>query len=343
MNSVPSAENPEHLFVGVDVGGTNVKLGVVDDRGHVVANTSFPTEQEKGPRYALDLACTHARQLLEQQGLDYAHVRWFGLGTPGPMDIPAGRILNPSNLPGWREFPVRQTLSEIADRPVTFANDAAAAAFGEYWIGGGAGSSSLVLFTLGTGVGGGIIVDDVSIDGAHSHGAEIGHVCIENGADARVCSCGMLGHLEAYASATAVVARTEDYLASGRESSLQGHPSLTPLVIADAASSGDSLADEIVMETAEYLADGIALLAHVIDPGVVLIGGAMNFGGLKTELGRRFLDRMQCRVRENTFAVVAQNLVIEFAQLGSGAGFVGAAGLARRDFWRSRQAVAEDR
>ena len=126
MNSVPPVEKPEHLFVGVDVGGTNVKLGVVDDRGQVVANTSFPTEQQKGPHYALDLACSQVRQLLEQQGLDYGCVRWLGLGTPGPMDISAGRILNPSNLPGWREFPVRQTLSEIADRPVTFANDAAA-------------------------------------------------------------------------------------------------------------------------------------------------------------------------------------------------------------------------
>ncbi|MCH2182914.1 MAG: ROK family protein [Mariniblastus sp.] len=340
MSPTVPAENPEDLFVGIDVGGTNVKLGVVDDQGRVIADTFFPTEQQKGPRYAIEMACSRVHQLLDECGLEYTRVRRLGLGTPGPMDIPAGLILNPSNLPGWRQFPVRQTLSEVADRPVTFANDAAAAAFGEYWVGAGAGFTSLVLFTLGTGVGGGIIVDDVSIDGAHSHGAEIGHVRIDSRAEARVCSCGMLGHLEAYASATAVVARTADYLAAGKESVLADQPSLTPLLIAEAASGGDSLALEVVMETADYLADGIACLAHVIDPGVVLIGGAMNFGGLKTELGRDFLARIKSGVRENTFAMVAENLVIEFAQLGSGAGFVGAAGLARRDFWRSQQGAS---
>ena len=337
MNPADPGENSEHLFVGIDVGGTNVKVGVVDDNGRVVANTSFPTEQQKGPDFAIELACSTVRELLLQHELDYSQVRSVGLGTPGPMDIPGGLILTPSNLPGWRNFPVRQTLAQAADRPVTFCNDAAAAAFGEYWVGGGRDFSSLVLFTLGTGVGGGIIVDDVSIDGAHSHGAEIGHVRIDSSDSARICSCGMSGHLEAYASATAVMVRTQERLAAGEDSILQGQPSPTPLMIANAASSGDTMAIEIVMETADYLSDGIACLAHVIDPGVVLIGGAMNFGGPHDDLGRKFLERIRINVRRDTFAMVAENLTIDFAHLGSGAGFVGAAGLARRDYWRSQK------
>ena len=342
MNTVGKTGESPLLFVGVDVGGTNVKVGIVDDAGEMVADTAFPTEQEKGPAYAIKKSHTVVSQLLEAGGLDYSQVGSVGLGTPGPMDIPNGLILNPSNLPGWRDFPVRQVLSEVMDRPVTFANDAAAAAFGEYWVGGGQNFPSIVLFTLGTGVGGGIIVDDVSIDGAHSHGAEIGHMRIDSSENARICSCGRAGCLEAYASATAVVARAEERLSSGSVSSLRSETDLTPLRIAEAASAGDSLAEGIVMETADYLGDGMACLAHVIDPGAMLIGGAMNFGGHHTPLGRRFLERVLSRVKRDTFPMVAENLVIDFASLGSRAGFVGAAGLARRDYWRSRHSNSND-
>ena len=345
MNPAESSEPGEGLFVGIDVGGTNVKIGLIDDSGKILGNTAFPTEQEKGPEFALAKACEMVQGLLVDAGLDYSRVLSFGLGTPGPMDIPAGLILTPANLPGWRNFPVRETLARLSQRPVTFANDAAAAAFGEYWVGSGKAYSSIVLVTLGTGVGGGIIVDDVSIDGAHSHGAEIGHMVIDSRDDARVCSCGMKGHLEAYASATAVVARTLDRLLEGAASELTEDLSLTPLMVAKAATNGDELARQIVMETADYLAAGLSSLAHVIDPGAILIGGAMNFGGSQDALGSEFLERVRARVRSHTFPMVAKNLTIEFASLGSGAGFVGAAGLGRRDFLRSHRhsAVASQR
>ena len=337
MNPTETIEPDQGLFVGVDVGGTNVKIGLIDDLGKIIGNTAFPTEQEKGPEFALAKACEMVKGLLAEAGLDYSQVLQLGLGTPGPMDIPAGLILTPANLPGWRNFPVRQTLAQLSERPVTFANDAAAAAFGEYWVGSGKAYSSIVLVTLGTGVGGGIIVDDISIDGAHSHGAEIGHMVIDSRDDARICSCGMKGHLEAYASATAVVARTKDRLSEGATSELKEEPSLTPLRVAQAATNGDELARQIVMETADYLAAGLASLAHVIDPGAILIGGAMNFGGSQDALGIEFLERVRARVRSHTFPMVAKNLTIDFASLGSGAGFVGAAGLGRRDYLRARR------
>jgi glucokinase len=321
------------LFAGVDVGGTNIKVGLVCDDGRIVAQSKFPTMADHEPSKSLEKARDSIGRLLESAGRSWDEVAAVGLGTPGPMDVAAGVVLTPTNLPAWRNFPVRDKLSEITKKPVTFANDAAAAAFGEYWIGSGRQYKSLVLITLGTGVGGGIIVNDFSIDGAHSHGAEIGHMTIDTSQDARTCPCGVVGHLEAYASATAVVARCQEALSRGASSLLSqkiGEASpLSALMISNAADEGDDLALQLVRETAHYLGRGIAALAHVIDPEAFILGGAMDFGGSCTPLGRKFLDSVIEETRKLVFPVLAERLIVRFAELGGDAGFVGAAGLAR--------------
>ena len=333
------------LFAGVDVGGTNIKVGIVDDSGQIIAQTKFPTEQQLGPQTALSRATSTITELVENAGRSMKEVGAVGLGTPGPMDIPDGMILTPTNLPAWRNFPVCDTLSEMTGLPVAFANDAAAASFGEYWIGTGRHAKSMILITLGTGVGGGIIVNDFSIDGSHSLGAEIGHMTVDFSESARLCSCGQRGHLEAYASATALVAIAEQQLAEGASSSLRDMISeaspLTALMISQAATAGDEFAHQLVMSTADWLARGIMILAHVIDPCMVLLGGAMNFGGDESPLGREFLDRIRVKIRNCTFPMIGDNLRIEFASLGSDAGYVGAAGLARRHYWTQQQRLTE--
>lgn len=343
MSSTPEIEIELPLFAGVDVGGTNVKVGIVDNRGSIVASTQFPTFQERGARYAIEQTRQVFDQLLAELPCDWSDVVAAGLGTPGPMDIPKGLILTPTNLPGWHNHPVRDELSNVLERPVSYTNDAAAAAFGEYWVGAGANFQSIVLLTLGTGVGGGIIIDDHSVDGANSHGAEIGHVLIDNTPEARICGCGQPGHLEAYASATAVVARGKALLGTNIPSVLRtqvGEASpLSALMIANAAAAGDQLACQIVDETAKYLGLGIANLAHTIDPALFLLGGAMDFGGSQTELGRKFLTGIINEVKKRTFKVIADNLKIEFAEMGSQAGFVGAAGLGRRDYYKQTAIV----
>ncbi len=328
------------LFVGVDVGGTNIKLGIVSDDGSVVSQTSFPTCQENGPAYAFDRTREHLEELIAEGKNDRKKIQAAGLGTPGSMDIPAGMILEPVNLPGWRNFPVRDHLSKILKLPVWYTNDANAAAFGEFWAGAGKQYSSMVFFTLGTGVGGGIIVDDRAIEGAHSVGAELGHVTIDSSETALVCSCGQRGHLEAYAGANAVVARCRAGLVEQPSSSLNGKEfdELTPLAISQAADAGDHFALALIRETAEYVAAGIALSAHVIDPEVFMIGGAMTFGGNETPVGRDFLGRMRQKAREMVFPVIAKDLKIEFASLGADAGFIGAAGIARFGFHRQNLA-----
>ncbi|MFK7769545.1 MAG: ROK family protein [Mariniblastus sp.] len=334
MSTNSDFEKP--IFAGVDVGGTNVKIGLVDNRGKVIADSKFPTQPNQTPEIASKESRIELEQLCKTAGFSWGDVVAAGLGTPGPMDIHKGVILTPTNLPGWHNFPIRDNLSQALGKPVTYANDAGAAAFGEYWVGGGQAFDSMVLLTLGTGVGGGIIVNDVSIDGAHSHGAEVGHITIDTSENARVCGCGQIGHLEAYASATAVVERTREAMGdldSSAQSILRkeiGEASpLSALMISNAASAGDEFANRMVSETAVYLGRGIAQLAHTIDPAAFMLGGAMNFGGNHSPLGQKFLAAVIAETRRLVFPVLGERLIVKFAELGSEAGFVGAAGLAR--------------
>ncbi len=328
------------IFVGVDVGGTNIKIGIVDDHGQTIADGKFPTHPGKSSRFAFEQAKRELDQLIATTSFTWSDVCAVGLGTPGPMDIRTGKILTPTNLSGWHHSPIRDELAEIVGKPVTLANDAGAAAFGEYWVGSGHHYDSLVLLTLGTGVGGGIIIEGVSIDGFHSHGAEVGHMTIDSCRRARMCGCGQPGHLEAYASATALVDRTREAMSvdtnhdsrSLLNDQISDDSPLSALMIAEAASAGDALAGKMIAETASYLGTGIALLAHIIDPAAFVLGGAMNFGGSSHPLGQKFIADVAAATRKLVFPVLAEKLIVEFAALGGSAGYVGAAGLARQEY-----------
>ncbi|MEK6236238.1 MAG: ROK family protein [Planctomycetales bacterium] len=317
----------------MDLGGTNIKTGVVDDLGRTVAWLSVPTQVPDGAEAAVKRMADSIRQALQQTQVSPDQVLGVGLGAPGTMDVPAGMLLKPLNLKGWDRFPIRDRLRELCGFPVTFANDANAAAYGEYWLGSGKDYPSLALFTLGTGVGGGVILGDSAIDGQNSHGAELGHLTINYDDDARQCSCGQFGHVESYAGATAVIARAQNALNAGRESSLQNDladgAELTPKLLAGHAENGDELSLEIILETARCLALGIVDVMHVIDPAAVIIGGAMTFGRDQTHVGRRFLARVKEVVLQRTFPVLAERIIVQYASLGSDAGYIGAAGLAR--------------
>jgi glucokinase len=280
-------------------------------------------------------------EAVRSAGLPYGAIARLGLGSPGTMDIPAGKLRKPVNLKGWDDFPIRARVSCHCGMPVTFANDADAAAYGEFWVGSGREFHSMILLTLGTGLGCGIIIGDLLLDGQHSHGGEFGHTIIDCHEDARVCGCGRRGHYEAYTSATAVTQRTRDALDAGRRSSLkkalkQGED-LTPLLVAQHAEAGDKLSLEIILETARYVAIGAVNLMHTIDPDAILFGGAMTFGGKRSPLGRRFLDRIKEEIRARAYEVPAEKTVIDFATLGNDAGFLGAAGIARMEYGKKAQ------
>jgi glucokinase len=323
------------FYFGLDVGGTNIKIGLVDDTGKTLAYHTMPTEQDKGAENACVRMAKVVAKLIERAGIARSDVARAGIATPGPMNIQAGMILRPGNLPGWWDFPIRDRLASHLSMPVTFANDANAAGYGEFWLGAGAEYDSLVLLTLGTGIGGGIIVRDTLVDGAHSCGGECGHILVNPAKDAWQDSLGKSGSLEAYACAGAVIRRATDALGASEASSLArrhrtGEP-ITPRMVAEEAERGDALARNVVMETAYWLAIGIVTFVHTIDPDAVVLGGAMNFGGPTSPLGREFLQRISDEVRPRLLEPLRGVLKIEFATLGGDAGYIGAAGLARLD------------
>jgi len=328
---IAAAERP--FYAGVDLGGTNIKVGIVDDRGRTLAFHTEPTHAARGPEDAAARMGRAVQTLCEQLGVRIDDLARVGLGTPGPQDLRTGEIIKAGNLPGWDRFPIRDRVSLHCGREVTYANDANAAAYGEYWVGGAQDCQSLVLLTLGTGVGGGIIIEDLSIDGAHSHGSECGHMLVDPAENARLCPCGQRGHLEAYASATSLKALARERLAASPDGSLfkalAGGEELTPILISREAAAGDPLAMDLILEAGRWLGIGIVSLMHTIDPEIVLIGGAMTFGGEQAAVGRAFIERIRAEVRSRTFPLLAEKTQIHFASLGGDAGYIGAAGLAR--------------
>lgn len=327
------ADAKKPFFVGADVGGTNIKIGLVDDAGGTIAYLTMPTQQERGAEDACLRMTQAVEQMLAHAGLEQRDVARAGIATPGPMDIAGGLILRPGNLPGWWDFPIRDRFSHHLKLPVTFANDANAAAYGEFWRGTGEKFHSIVLLTLGTGVGGGIIIGDTLVAGEHSCGGECGHILVDPRDSARKDSLGNNGSLEAYANAASVVDRANEALAAGKTTSLAkrrtGGDPITPRIVAEEAEGGDEVARQIVMDTARYLAIGIVTLVHAIDPDAVVLGGAMNFGGPTSQLGRDFLKRIRDEVRPRLLEPLRDKVQIEFASLGGDAGYIGAAGLAR--------------
>ncbi len=331
----PSDVDAEHepIFAGVDVGGTNIKVGLISDSGEVLRQSQFTTLQQRGPADAMKRAGNEIWNLAKECALEQNRIVSIGLGTPGPLDVSTGYILNPSNLPAWSNFAIRSCLQELVHRHVSFCNDANAAAMGEFWIGGGKQFDSLVLLTLGTGVGGGIVINDFLIEGAHSLGGECGHVTIDFSPSARICGCGQTGHLEAYTSATALVDR---YCERAGIRTVEERPSAKQ--IAELAAD-DALAKAIVFETADFLSRGIAMLAHVVDPQAIILGGAMNFGGPNSSLGKEFLQRVRQAVAGQTFDVIGRQIQIEFASLGGAAGWIGAAAIARKQHHDSQAII----
>ena len=332
-----SSDPKQPYFYGVDIGGTNIKIGVLDDCGKTQAFRSIPTREADGPEQAIQRSAQTCLDLAKESGINDQQVPWVGLGAPGPMCLKRGLLLDPVNLPHWHNFKIQEALASALNRPVGFLNDANAAAFGEYWIGSGQEFSSLALFTLGTGVGGGLIVDGTLINGVNSFGSETGHIVVDSRPDARLCVWGGgRGHLEAYASASAVAARTSEKILNGATSSLSdvldSGKAITAKLVHEAAVAGDGLSLDIIDETAFYLGVGVACVVHSFDPGIVVLGGAMNFGGPDCEVGRRFLRGIEKEFHHRTFPNVRDGTKIKFASLGSAAGYIGAAGFARQAF-----------
>ncbi|MFG0262114.1 MAG: ROK family protein [Novipirellula sp. JB048] len=308
-----SVSAPASLYLGIDVGGTDVKLGLVDRECRIVDRERTATSSLRTPQNVFQ----HAAEFVGERT-----IAGVGLAVPGVLDTRANVLREVVNLEGWLGVPLHSELVRITGFPTIVVNDANAAAYAEHAL-RSLGGQSLALVTLGTGVGCGMVVSGDPHGGDHGCAGEVGHITIDFSDDASLCTCGGRGHLEAYAGAAGVIARM--IAASGEEAAA----AITPLEIASRAERGDTICQQVIFDTAIYVGRAIGMIGQVADPAVVLLGGAMTFGGGETQTGRRFLEHVRQSVKATTLTQVGGNMKIEFATLGNQAGLIGAAMAAR--------------
>lgn len=302
---------------GVDIGGTTVKLGLFDKEGCVLAKWEIPTDKSNEGSAILPDVADSIKAKMQERGIEKDDVVGVGVGAPGPIDS-EGTVYRAVNL-GWGVFNIAKVLNGYLDLPVKAGNDANVAAFGEMWQGGGKGYKNLVAVTLGTGVGGGIIVEGNILTGATGAGGEIGHIHIEDNEE-ECCGCQNKGCLEQYASATGVVRLAKKRLAKDNAPSKLRNGNLSAKAVFDAVKEGDEVAIEIAKEFGDYLGKGLAAVAGVVNPEVFVIGGGVSKAG-------DVLFEYICPAYQKYAFHGCRSAKFVLATLGNDAGIYGAAGL----------------
>jgi glucokinase len=301
---------PELFYIGMDLGGTTFKAIAVSTDGDILGRAQDDTQAEDEPELVVQSMVQTIRDL-QQQLASRGHLQAVGFGVPGILNLPPGRVRRSPNLPRWREVDLRVILSQYLDVPFTIENDANAAVLGEMWQGAGRGMTHIMMLTLGTGVGGGIIIDGTILHGAHGYAGELGHTTVDpNGP---LCGCGSYGCLEQFVSGTAIARMAAPY-----------YGEVTAKAVAAAARQGDARAIDIYQQVGYYLGIAGANFANLLNPECVVIGGAV------AQAFDLFIGSMQATMRERCFAEVYDSLSIVPAACGTDAGGLGAAYQAMR-------------
>ena len=300
---------------GVDLGGTTVKIAYFDETGNLLTKWEIPTVTENSGSQILPDIAAAVLDFLAQQGVDKANIIGIGIGVPGPVD--GQGVVNKCINLGWGVFNIRKQLEELTGLPVRAGNDANVAALGESWKGGGEGCSNMVMATLGTGVGGGIIVEGKPVNGVHGAAGEIGHLVLDH-KETELCNCGKRGCVEQYCSATGIVRLAKKYLQENpADSVLRSVKNLTCKDVFDAGKAEDAAALEILEQVYEYMGRFLANVCCTVDPEVVVLGGGVSKAGQPLlEGAKRYFDRYIFHAsRDIRFAL---------ATLGNDAGAYGA-------------------
>ncbi len=321
------SKQSELPVLAVDLGGTKIVAAIVSNQGRVVAKEYCPTLADEGPQAVIKRILSTIDRLLSKQNMDLSQLDSISLAAAGVVDSDRGLITSSPNLPGWHDIPLRDTVKEKYGVNTFLINDASAAALGEHRFGAGRGVNNLIMLTVGTGIGGGIIIDGKLYLGACGSAGEIGHMTIDiHGPE---CSCGNIGCLEMLASGTAVAREAIKRIHQGEKSSLTEMMSgrvedITAETVEAAAAGGDALASEIITEAATYLGIGMVNLVNIFNPEMIIVGGGM------AKMGDRLLEPARQVVAERAFQLPVQAVSIVTAQLGNDAGVLGSAVFVRR-------------
>lgn len=306
----------KNYIFGIDIGGTSIKCGLFTSEGELLDKWEIPTNRENhGANVPADIA-NAIKEKMAEKFIEKENVLGVGMGIPGPV-LDDGTVLQCPNL-GWGRMNVAQTMNDLTGLKIKAGNDANVAALGEMWKGGGRGYDTMVMITLGTGVGGGIILDGNILCGTNGAAAEIGHMIV-NPVEEDICGCGGHGHLEQYASATGIVRMAKKAIAAGcKETSLTSFENLTAKDIFDEAKKGDAVALDLVDTLGNYLALALSHVSASVDPQAYVIGGGVS------RAGAILIDAIEKHYNNNIMKAL-QGKEFRLAELGNDAGIYGAA------------------
>jgi glucokinase len=325
MMPIEACPRSKSVAIGVDLGGTKMRAALVSERGRILRRLKRPTRVEEGASSVMQRMLDLIRDIISDSPFQFREVKGVGIGSAGQIDPQGGTVLSATaNLPGWGGMPLAERVQEAFGLPVCVDNDANAATWGEKQFGAGQGIAHLICITVGTGIGGGLIVDGQLYHGATGVAGEIGHLTVN--LDGPPCNCGSFGCLEVYAAGPAIVARAQKAVRAGAQTALiqmtENRPEdITVPLIAQAAARGDPLASQIMEETGHYIGAGLASLINVLNPERVVIGGGV------AQAGESLLKPIEKTVRARAMPTAAEALQVVPAQLGEDAGVIGAAAL----------------
>ncbi len=312
-------------YIGIDLGGTNIKIGCLSADMQLLWKTSIPTDAQMGPSAVVDRIVDVIKESADKNHIPLDTIKAIGIGSPGPAKYSEGILIHCANLPKFTDVPINNLLKEKLGKPVILENDANAACFGEFVAGAGRNIKNMVFFTLGTGIGGGIISDGKLLHGRSGNAAELGHTIVTiNG---RLCACGQRGCAEAYASAAATAKRATEAIEAGEKSSLktvlEKNGRITCKDVYEHLAGGDELAKKITDQTAEVLAVLCVNALHYTEPERIVFAGGM------IAAGDVLLERIRYYFKQHIWKIKSEdNVEICFATLGEDAGIIGATALA---------------
>ena len=310
------------LFIGIDLGGTNIKIGILDSKNSLIKKTAIPTKPEMGPDFVIEQIITTCKSLIAGEDGSLVGV---GIGTPGPADYQAGVIIKAANMQNFVNTPIRDMIADGLGVPAMLENDANVACWGEFTLGAGKDIDDMVLFTLGTGIGGAIISKGQLIIGSGCNAAELGHMIIYP--DGRQCGCGQKGCVEAYASANSIAARAAEAIQAGGKSSLskilEEKGTITCKDVFAHADANDELATDIVEAAAKALGIMCVNMLHAVEPERIVFSGGV------IAAGAALLNKIKFHFTEQVWNLKPESMEICFATLGEDTGIIGAAALAK--------------
>ncbi len=313
-------------YIGIDLGGTSIKMGLIDQQGNILHSLQYPTPVKEGYAKVLSVFTQMAESLLRESGHQWRNIAGVGIGVPAFLDFQKGLVVEVVNL-GWHKVSLQEDMGRIWNVPVVVENDANAAALGEMWTGAGKGVSQLLCLTLGTGIGGGVIINGEIYHGANGTAGEVGHMTLK-AHGGRVCNCGRTGCLETEASATAIVLdaleRVQGISAGPLQEEFARTGTLTAIAVIQLAQQGEPVCREIIAKVGAILGNSLADMCCLLNPEMIVIGGGVS------QAGNILFDPLIKAFNSAVLPRAAENVVIVPAKLGNRAGMTGAAWLVHR-------------